>query len=35
MGRVADIVPDTIRGFPPVEIDATTPPRNIIHFPAI
>jgi hypothetical protein len=31
----ADIVPLTTNGFPPVLTDATTPPKNITHFPAI
>ena len=35
MDLAADIVPLTTNGFPPVLTDATTPPTNIINFPAI
>lgn len=33
--RAADIVPLTIKGFPPDPADAIIPPINIRHFPAM
>lgn len=34
MERIPDMVPETRRGLPPIDMDGTTPTIVIIHFPA-